>query len=32
MSLVEQVVSQVESLNEYIVYGELEDRSFLKRN
>jgi hypothetical protein len=32
MSLLEQVVSQVEALNEYRVYGELEDRSFLKRN
>jgi len=31
MSLVEEVVFQIESLNEYRVYGKMEDRSFLKR-
>ncbi len=32
MSLVEEVVSQIEFLNEYRVYGKMEDRPFLKRN
>lgn len=31
MSLVEEVVFQIESLNESRVYGKMEDRSFLKR-